>query len=284
MRHRPAHRNMHKHQVRADTHTQSAHTQPHTQFSWCNDPFGIEQHLFSKWRLVVGMLVIFSLTQWTNREGRILFRTYNQWPVLSQHYLVILVSPVTTTHTDRGSILKESTIEAILHSNFCKNKTTEKHNKSRKVTDNDKREMHLAKLSFQSCCFLYFLSSLLALLEGRSGSDSLYFMLCHYQPGSSLNRMTATSCRENRLCELSFSSLQSPEHKEHTVGAKVTMCVTQPFLRFLFILKYTPWSAQDIKSKTCIAQMWALFSIVTNRFETMFSAQSSSYVLLQHLN
>ena len=110
MRHRTAHRNTHKHQVRADTHTQSAHTQTHTQFSWCNDPFGIEQHLFSKWRLVVGMLVIFSLTQWANREGRILFRTYNQWPVLSQHFLVILVSPVTTTHTHthRQSILKES--------------------------------------------------------------------------------------------------------------------------------------------------------------------------------
>lgn len=102
MRHRTAHRNTLKHQVRTDTHTQSAHTQTHTQFSWCNDPFGIEQHLFSKWRLVVRMLVIFSLTQWANREGRILFRTYNQWPVLSQHYLVILVSPVTTTHTDRG--------------------------------------------------------------------------------------------------------------------------------------------------------------------------------------
>lgn len=60
-------------------------THSRTQFSWCNDPFGIEQHLFSKWRLVVGLLVIFSLTQWAHREGRILFSTYNQWPVLFQH-------------------------------------------------------------------------------------------------------------------------------------------------------------------------------------------------------
>lgn len=87
------------------THTQSAkwHMQQHTamhanigadarrvthsltQFSWCNDPFGTEQHLFSKWRLVLGLLVIFSLTQWAHWEGSILFSTNNQRPVLFRH-------------------------------------------------------------------------------------------------------------------------------------------------------------------------------------------------------
>lgn len=60
-----------------------------TQFSWCNDPFGTEQHLFSKWRLV---LVIFSLTQWAHWEGSILFSTNSQRPVLFRHNALSLLS------------------------------------------------------------------------------------------------------------------------------------------------------------------------------------------------
>lgn len=80
--------------IGADTHTV---THSLTQFSWCNDPFATEQHLFSKWRLVLGLLVIFSLTQWAHWEGSILFSTTTNglsysdtmfFPWLYTHYQV----------------------------------------------------------------------------------------------------------------------------------------------------------------------------------------------------
>lgn len=87
-----------------DTCTACTHKHTRTQFSWCNDPFGIEQHLFSKWRLVVGMLVIFSLTQWANRGGQILFSTYT----LSYAYPV----PVQCCHVSLSSHSPLSSLSA----------------------------------------------------------------------------------------------------------------------------------------------------------------------------
>lgn len=119
-----------------------------TQFSRCNDPFGTEQHLFSKWRLVLGLLVIFSLTQWAHWEGSILFSTNNQRPVLFRHNVLSLLSchyqVYTATHTQDQ---KNATLNLSLK-NDC---STDK----KKTRTEKKENTHHSESSFQSCYFLY---------------------------------------------------------------------------------------------------------------------------------
>lgn len=109
------------------------------------------------------------------------------------------------TRTEETS-WKKATKKATVHLNLYRNKTATrtKKKKSPRVTDNEKiffctptkRKIRIfPNYPFSHVAF-YIFYSLLALLEGGSGDDSLYFLLCHYQPGNSVRRMMPTSCRE----------------------------------------------------------------------------------------
>lgn len=113
-------------------------------------------------------------------------------------------SRFTLPHTDQNHLKK-------IHSNFYKNNTSKtaikvlesltmkkslspmlRKKKNRKEKKEESSQIILSVM-------LLFIFSLRALLKGGWGGGSVYFLLCHYQPGNTLKRMVATSCREERL-------------------------------------------------------------------------------------